>query len=130
MMLDRRLTNDDYRGLGQGVEDNKPTETTFFLLLEKNTSALAPVKPTSSFFPSLLSHRVGSLLNYPISLFFGLVESSSALGLDNLQPLSVFNGLEASFSPLSAPIPCDFHLVNLKLQRLLQRVNQSRFLWL
>lgn len=34
-MLDRRLVQDDWRGIGEGVEDNVMTKSTFFLLFEQ-----------------------------------------------------------------------------------------------
>lgn len=49
MILDRRLYQDDNRGLGQGVTDNKITPANFRLVVEKFKTANEPV---SALFPA------------------------------------------------------------------------------
>ncbi|CAI5470457.1 unnamed protein product [Closterium sp. Yama58-4] len=79
MMLDRRLPQDDNRGMQQGVLDNHPTHTIFHLVLEKNTSArpFPAAASSAALLPSLTSQRIGSRLNYPVYLFVGQPESPS-----------------------------------------------------
>ena len=43
MVLDRRLGQDDERGLGQGVKDNKLTAANFKILLETRSKLLTEV---------------------------------------------------------------------------------------
>ncbi|KAL6463648.1 hypothetical protein MHYP_G00280390 [Metynnis hypsauchen] len=102
VIMDRRLNQDDNRGLGQGVLDNKITANSFRLLLELfNSAEGAQRENTTPFsYPSVLSHVSYMYLNHP---FMPMVKSldSTVLAL-------------APYSPLSSPFPCDIHLVNLR----------------
>lgn len=105
IMLDRLLVNDDGRGLGQGVWDNRPLNVVFHLLVESNISASSnPVSNQFPLSPSLLSHRVGSHLNHPLHAFVAKKPDDVSL-----------QRTPRSFSPLAVPLPCDFHIVNLKV---------------
>uniref|UniRef100_A0A8C1R8N1 Alpha-mannosidase n=1 Tax=Cyprinus carpio TaxID=7962 RepID=A0A8C1R8N1_CYPCA len=97
VIMDRRLNQDDNRGLGQGVLDNKITANSFRLLLEKRSSAEESA-PYS--YPSILSHMSYMYLNHPLISMAVSQRSESP----SLTP----------YSPLSASFPCDMHLVNLR----------------
>ncbi|XP_062998818.1 alpha-mannosidase 2x isoform X1 [Elgaria multicarinata webbii] len=127
VILDRRLMQDDNRGLGQGLKDNKRTCNHFRLLLERQSAA----KKSSGFFsklasvlrgwvfpnskadsqevqdnqpvsyPSLLSHMTSMHLNAEV-LVMPVVQ-------EKLPPPAL-----RSFLPLLATMPCDFHLLNLR----------------
>ncbi|KAJ1390465.1 Glycosyl hydrolase family 38, C-terminal [Sesbania bispinosa] len=121
IMLDRRLVRDDGRGLGQGVMDNHVMNVVFHLTVEANISATSNLFSSSfPYSPSLLSHHVGSHLNYPLHAFVS----------KKLQELSV-KPPPRSFSPLATPLPCDLHIVNFKVPKPLKFLQQppegSRF---
>ncbi|XP_066513858.1 alpha-mannosidase 2 [Hoplias malabaricus] len=102
VIMDRRLNQDDNRGLGQGVLDNKITANSFRLLMElrKPASEAKSERSAPFSFPSLLSHISYMYLNHPfIPMLTNLDSAEQAL---------------APYSPLSAPFPCDIHLVNLR----------------
>uniref|UniRef100_A0A8D2LFR7 Alpha-mannosidase n=1 Tax=Varanus komodoensis TaxID=61221 RepID=A0A8D2LFR7_VARKO len=98
VILDRRLMQDDNRGLGQGLKDNKRTCHRFRLLLERH-SAARKVGGSPVSFPSLLSHMTSMHLNAEVLAMPVLLQEPPAL---------------KSFLPLSATLPCDFHLLNLR----------------
>ncbi|KAL6960670.1 Alpha-mannosidase 2x [Sarracenia purpurea var. burkii] len=107
VMLDRRLSSDDGRGLGQGVMDNRPMNVIFHILVESNISSTAnPVSNPRPLSPSLLSHRAGAHLNYPLHTFIA----------KKPQEISV-QPPPRSFSALASSLPCDLHIVNFKVPR-------------
>ncbi|XP_052195608.1 alpha-mannosidase 2 [Diospyros lotus] len=121
IMLDRRLVRDDGRGLGQGVMDNRPMNVVFHILPESNISSTSdPASDPNPLSPSLLSHRVGSHLNYPIHAFIAKKPREISV-----QPPPM------SFSPLFSSLPCDLHIVGFKVPRpakyTQQPIETSRF---
>ncbi|MFT7819105.1 alpha-mannosidase 2x isoform X3 [Arapaima gigas] len=127
VILDRRLMQDDNRGLGQGLKDNKRTANRFRILLERRASANkhAGLFATISFlfhslisyifgggaqealdsgpvsFPSLLSHMTSAILNHEV---LALPVLPKKRGVPPLR----------TFSPLASVLPCDIHLLNLR----------------
>lgn len=115
IMLDRRLTRDDGRGLGQGVTDNRAMNVVFHILTESNISSTTdPVSNSYPLNPSLLSHRVGAHLNYALHAFIA----------KHPQELST-RPPPRTFSPLAASLPCDLHIVTFKVPRPLKFLQQS-----
>ncbi|XP_060617870.2 alpha-mannosidase 2 [Anolis sagrei] len=101
VIMDRRLMQDDNRGLGQGVHDNKITANLFRLLLEKRNGVDTKEEKLSVSYPSLLSHMTSSFMNHPMILMVTYAETGVP---------SLLN----TFSPLIAPMPCDMLIVNLR----------------
>lgn len=100
VMLDRQLRYDDNRGLGEGVEDNKPTVSEFVLLVENRLPSLQRSPPLAHhIFPSLLSLSLADWLNQPPQLFYSLIESD------------VFF---ASVQPMKTALPCDLSMLSLR----------------
>ncbi|XP_065517504.1 alpha-mannosidase 2 isoform X7 [Lathamus discolor] len=101
VIMDRRLMQDDNRGLGQGVQDNKITANAFRLLLERRHGTDVNQEKASVSFPSLLSHMTSSFLNHPIIPMTTYADSGVPEMLN-------------TFSPLMSSMPCDMHMVNLR----------------
>ncbi|XP_070845355.1 alpha-mannosidase 2 [Chaetodon trifascialis] len=100
VVLDRRLQQDDNRGLGQGVTDNKLTASLYHLLLEDRRGGAQEVGGASVEHLSLLAHLTSlSLCHPPITMV-----APSDSQLPKLRP----------FLPLRSSLPCDIHLLNLR----------------
>uniref|UniRef100_A0A5F8G2K0 Alpha-mannosidase n=1 Tax=Monodelphis domestica TaxID=13616 RepID=A0A5F8G2K0_MONDO len=101
VIMDRRLMQDDYRGLGQGVQDNKITANLFRILLEKRNGDNMKEETKSVSYPSFLSHITSSFLNHQVITM-------------TVNPDINIPHLLNEFSPLVSSMPCDIHLVNLR----------------
>uniref|UniRef100_A0A3P9HFT2 Glycosyl hydrolase family 38 C-terminal domain-containing protein n=1 Tax=Oryzias latipes TaxID=8090 RepID=A0A3P9HFT2_ORYLA len=99
VVLDRRLQQDDNRGLGQGVTDNKLTGSLYHLLLE-DRRAVQEVGGATIDHLSLLAHLESLSLCHPPIIMF----AQSDMQLPKLRP----------FLPLHSSLPCDVHLLNLR----------------
>lgn len=102
VIMDRRLMQDDNRGLGQGLKDNKVTANLFRLLLEKRIETNSDEANKAMSYPSLLSHKTSSFLNQPV------IPMAVKQNVDGIPPLLNL------FSPLSSSMPCDTQIVNLR----------------
>lgn len=101
VIMDRRLMQDDNRGLGQGVQDNKITANIFRLLLERRHGTDVNEEKSSVSFPSLLSHITSAFMNHPVIPMTTYADSGVPEMLN-------------TFSPLMSSMPCDMHIVNLR----------------
>uniref|UniRef100_A0AAQ6AKB8 mannosyl-oligosaccharide 1,3-1,6-alpha-mannosidase n=1 Tax=Amphiprion ocellaris TaxID=80972 RepID=A0AAQ6AKB8_AMPOC len=106
VVLDRRLQQDDNRGLGQGITDNKLTASLYHLLLEdrrggaqKQSNVVYAVQSTVEHL-SLLAHLTSLSLSHPPITMVAPSDSQ----LPKLRP----------FLPLRLSLPCDIHLLNLR----------------
>lgn len=104
IMLDRRILQDDNRGLGQGIFDNRITESRFRVLIEEFDSA--PLHATAPIgYHSLAANQISLAVHHPPIVLFGNVQ------LTNVQIPIQFSAFKKSEF---AGIPCDVHMVMLR----------------
>jgi len=102
VVLDRRLYQDDNRGLGQGVTDNKETLANFRLLVEQFTTARDGPVDGPVAYPSLLAHRLLHHLAHPLLALLTPIELSNDIDL------------KSSFNSLRSDLPSDIFMVTLR----------------
>ncbi|KAL4238161.1 hypothetical protein ACF0H5_002872 [Mactra antiquata] len=104
VFLDRRLVQDDWRGLNQGVEDNTLSKSSFFILYENkhHSESLKSKLKKKICLPTMRSTILSNLLNSPLKVFEAVLPSGTTLPQRQ----------NYDFSPA---FPCDVHVVNLKL---------------
>lgn len=100
VMLDRRLAQDDNRGVEQGVRDNKVTVLEFALQAEVRESGDGESVSVNN--PTLLGHMVSELHNHPMGVFF-------------IHGAAVPKGIRSAVAPLKTSLPCDVFLLNLRM---------------
>ncbi|XP_050395498.1 alpha-mannosidase 2x [Patella vulgata] len=100
VMMDRRLSHDDSRGLGEGVKDNKATPNRFKFLIESRKGSKPPSK-TELRFPSLLGHLTSA---HMLGSFFVLPQYKN----------SKLMALTTSVRPLDVDLPCELYMLNLR----------------
>ncbi|XP_017877818.1 alpha-mannosidase 2 [Ceratina calcarata] len=104
IMQDRRLLQDDNRGLGQGVTDNLLTNHVFMLVIEKRRPFCVSSTPSANYPSGVLSlygHLASEELLHPI------------IAMHPRSPLP-FN-LHAYFSPLRYDFPADLSIVSFRV---------------
>lgn len=106
VMLDRRVTRDDNKGLGQGVMDNVLTVANFVLQVEPKSDILSESEEYRYTFPSESNMLMNELLNEPTyTLFADEAKQFRENGLDteNLQ-----------FIPLKTSLACGVSVVGMR----------------
>lgn len=94
VILDRRLQQDDNRGLFQKIIDNLQTESNFELVFERKTASSARRDGTAS----LLGIWANDYLNYPLYKYISKGPAPTMTKHD----------------PVGSAIPCDVHVLNLR----------------
>ncbi|KAI1703098.1 alpha-mannosidase 2 [Ditylenchus destructor] len=123
IVLDRRLAHDDGRGMGEGVMDNRLTESRFRLMLEpikvdstvnsaKNLNFSKFPKSADTAYLSLAAHQNSLILNHPLMTLISNAKFNIS-GEDQLKTGISHNKQEipSSMSLLNGSLPCDVHMV-------------------
>jgi len=103
VMLDRRLMQDDNRGLFQGVTDNQVTPNSFFLLLERKLKGCQDeAEDPAASYPSLLALSARQALMFPLFRLIWAGPSAAAVTLSK------------NYEPVDKDLACDIHVITLR----------------
>ncbi|XP_067941303.1 alpha-mannosidase 2x-like [Watersipora subatra] len=97
VILDRRLSQDDNRGLGEPLKDNKRTESKFFILVEEKTAA-GDNRDKTIGYPSMTANILHHHLISPLIAL----------------PVKAGEINHPYYEPLSRSWPCELNLINLR----------------
>jgi len=102
ILMDRRLMQDDNRGLFQGVTDNHLTPHSFYLVLERKIANCKSDEPQDgqASYPSLLA----------LALRHGLINPMYRL----IQTKAVSGHMSKTFEPVDQDASCDIEVVNMR----------------
>lgn len=106
VMLDRRVSRDDGKGLGAGVRDNVLTVANFVLQVDTRTVQLNEPKEFKYTFPSESNLLMNEMLNEPTYGLF--VDEAITFREYNL------NEENLEFSPVKKSLPCGFSVVGMR----------------
>lgn len=98
VMLDRKVMSDDFKGLGEGVFDNRPVVSNFIIQIE-NKKIQMPVRNFHYAFPSVVSSVLNDFLQQTVQTLFTTVRSD------------VF---QSKFHPIKQSLSCDISITSLK----------------
>lgn len=100
VMLDRVVSRDDGKGLGQGVTDNRVAVSNFILQLESKTNYGASREPRYTF-PSLASVLLNDFLLNPVQMLTTSFEVKESVEL-------------TAFTPVPVGLPCNVFIVGMR----------------
>ncbi|XP_026465179.1 alpha-mannosidase 2-like [Ctenocephalides felis] len=124
VMLDRRIFNDDKRGMDEMLVDNKPTVFKNWLLVESVDSEENDLKQSKEYqLPSLAATRLADALNYPLNIYS--VEEPNASSTYNMNNKMDESNSKTEYTTISQdrsrvplishPLLCDMRLINLRI---------------
>ncbi|XP_075234989.1 alpha-mannosidase 2-like, partial [Lycorma delicatula] len=102
IMLDRRMQDDDNKGMGEGVLDNQMTSFDFWLIAENIDQCTGDNKCNNMPKLSLLSDHLSDNLIYPTNIFMSNFDIDKTL-------------LPDEYNLITHSLPCGVHLVNMRI---------------